>query len=650
MTAHRQPLLPAPQPRTPIALNELGLAPENLRFAEPEDDDVPRLAETIAAAGLIYPLMVRKGRRGEAPYMVLDGRRRRFALLRLAAEDRLPADHPVECVLAEGRAAQAAAAVLPNAEHAPVHLADVILAIGKLRRTRLSTAAIADALGYDEVEVRRLEAMAGVHDEVLAAFRLGKLSLRQVRLFARLKEPERQAELARQALNGWFNESALQSVVVGGRVTPQDPRFALVGEAVYAGAGGRMAADLFGELETEVLDPEILDACWRAEAERLSQPLADAGLDLAFSRERGFAAPEGLTHLPFVHWGSLDADRRAAFDQVRERLESATEALAAAGPEARDAAVAEVLAARLALARLSAGCGEVVAALLTPVRDGLDVTFYCRPAASEPEPEAPEGLAGLQAAGRAAPDDGSEPASEPEPQLPAEVEGVSHALHAARTDVLTRGLAADLADAPETALIVLIAHLFGQVTGYGRSAGDTALRLRAFPRSGDPADPICGGLWSRLEAQADAYEASGLTPLAFTAGLEAEVRGQLLADLVAGCLDLTEPRTDQIRRGARAEGVAIAALCGSDLARRWRPEAAFLSLHTGGQLMSLLDQMGAPPPKARALRKSELVQIVAEAAAAKGWIPSALRWPHLPAADPDLPEAAEPADPSVASA
>ena len=59
---------PVPGLRIQVKLCDLGLAPENLRFEVPEDAEVPRLADTIRAAGVIYPPIVRKGRRGEAAY------------------------------------------------------------------------------------------------------------------------------------------------------------------------------------------------------------------------------------------------------------------------------------------------------------------------------------------------------------------------------------------------------------------------------------------------------------------------------------------------------------------------------------------------------------------------------------------------------
>lgn len=63
-----------------VPLRDLDIAPENLRFGEPPDDDIPLLAETLFAAGQLQPLTVRPGRKKEAAHMALDGRRRLLAL------------------------------------------------------------------------------------------------------------------------------------------------------------------------------------------------------------------------------------------------------------------------------------------------------------------------------------------------------------------------------------------------------------------------------------------------------------------------------------------------------------------------------------------------------------------------------------------
>lgn len=138
---------PAAMSRIQVRLGDLGLAKENLRYQEPADEGVPQLAETLLAAGVVIPPIVRPGRKGEALFMALDGRRRRFGLILLRERGDIDDDYLVDCLLAETPAQQAAAIVLPNTEHAPVHIADVITAIGKLRRAKMDTRAISNKMG-----------------------------------------------------------------------------------------------------------------------------------------------------------------------------------------------------------------------------------------------------------------------------------------------------------------------------------------------------------------------------------------------------------------------------------------------------------------------------------------------------------------------
>jgi ParB family chromosome partitioning protein len=639
---------PAERARIQVPLCDLGLAPENLRFDEPEDAEVPRLAETIDAAGVIYPPLVRKGRKGEQPFMVLDGRRRRFALLRLAADGKLADDAPIDCLLAVDRAGQAQAAVLPNAEVSPAHQADIIAAIGKLRVSKMGTRAIADALGYDELDVKRLEVLAGVHPDVLQAFKAGRINQRQVRMFTRIKDQGRQAELAEMALRGHFNEHLVHSAGISGRVTRDDPRFAVITEADYATAGGRISADLFGELPDEVLDADVLDDLWRARAAVLAGPLTDAGVEVSVSRTRSFESPEGLMNLPWIHDAGLSDARRIEVSALRDRIDSAEEAVMAAEPEGVEAATGELLLAQLELAKFAAGRGEVVAALIVPDESGVDVTFYQRPAPPEPvvESEAEDEDESERVDG----DEDAEveieavtprPVHRPDIEVPAvtlALAGVTHVQHAAHTDIATRGLIRDLADKPEAAIIVLTAHLFAQLCLQG-VGGLTLAVLQIEPSGsgddGQPDDGLAGSVWARLDAQREVYLASGLRPIPWVTGLPPADRLDLLANLVAVTVDLREWRTDLIRRAARAEAAEVAALCDANLSRRWTPDAAFLDLHTQPQLQDYLKDMGAEVPK-DAKRKAALVQVTVEAAASRRWIPQDLRW-TVP--EPSEPEA-----------
>jgi ParB family chromosome partitioning protein len=106
---------------------------------------------------------------------------------------------------------------------------------------------------------------------------------------------------------------------------------------------------------------------------------------------------------------------------------------------------------------------------------------------------------------------------------------------------------------------------------------------------------------------------------------------------VAVALDLREVRNTMVRPAARAEAVEIAALCDADLTAHWSADAPFLTLHSKKQLLAMLDAMGVEDDRAATLKKDELVAFVAEAAAERRWVPTAVTWAS---AEPDLSDAA----------
>ena len=517
--------------------------------------------------------------------------------------------------------------MLTNVERAPVHMADVIEAIGKMRRKKMDTASIAGALGYDELEIKRLEALAHVHGDVLKAYRRGNLSLKQVRLFARLPDRKTQGELAATALQGYFHEYQLHQALATDRVTSEDERFALVGLDRYTAAGGRVETDLFGEMPERLLDPEMLQDLWRGRVQPLVDAFKAAGLAVFIGRDTGYRAPEGFETLPYVYVGDLD---EAAKTRLAEARRAAAEAVAALDGEdlAADEAPAKILPALMAkmdvaaapLRRLALG-----AVLLAPDGGtGVKAEFFGTPVAvNEAEESLDEETDDDEIAAPAAPDIDV-------PAIEVEVEGASHVLHETRTDVATRALIRDLADNPGAALVALVAQLFKHLALHGPVyQGESALVISAtgYRRGQTPVIPALDGeVRARLDQRRAAYLASGLRPISWVESLPHGERMALLAELVAISLNVREERTTSLRRAARAEAAEIAELCGADIAAHWTPDVDFLSVHPKKQLLSLLDDMGVDDPRVKTLKKDELVAFVAEAAAERQWAPPVLSW------------------------
>lgn len=617
--------------RVTARLGDFGLAKECVRYAEPADPGIPQMADTILSAGVIVPPFVRAGRKAEQTLMALDGRRRRMAMLLLLERGDITEDYTFECLEAVTKAAQAAALLLPSTEHLPTHLAEVIVAIGKLRKARMNTAAIASALGYDELEIKRLEALAHVHPSVLKAFRQGRLSLRQVRQLSRLPDRDQQAELATSALEGHFQEYRLNQAIAGDRLTIDDSRLPVVGLQRYRKAGGRIESDLFGELADRLLDGDTLQALWR---ERV-QPVADAfgalGIKVFSAPDRGFRAPDGFEDLPYVYAGDLTDDQKRAMALGRAEVSATTAAVNDDALEGDDlaAVVMPHLQAQMALAAAPLTRLKIAAVLLTPSREhGVAAKFFGVPmpidpsAASEEDDEDTDDEAASASADRW--DDITTP------QVDVDVAGSNHVLHETRTDVATRGLIRDLADSPSAALTALLAQLFKHVGLRGAvSQGESAVNISAvaYSRGGTaPIPALDGEVRGRLAARREAFRASGLRPIAWIDALPHGEKMALLAELVAISLNVCEHRTTSVRRAARAEAIEIAALCEADISAHWTPDVGYLSVHAKPQLMALLEEMSVDDPRAKTLKKDELVAFTAQAAAERGWAPQVLSW------------------------
>jgi ParB family chromosome partitioning protein len=593
--------------------------------------------------------------------MALDGRRRRLALLRLkdrgeitddyefdgllAADQASQArallllrdrgdiddDHPVICKLAVTKAQQAAAIVLPNAEVAPVHIADIIGAIGKLRIAKMDTAGIARALGYAELEIKRLEALSAVHPSVLKALRQGKLTLKQVRLFARLPDKKQQAEIAQTALDGYFQDYQLRRVVEHDRATVEDDRFLLVGMDRYVANGGRVSSDLFGEFPDQLLDPEILQSAWRERVQPIVEHLEAEGLTVFVGRDVGYGAPDGFCRLQHIWERDLDEAQNTALADARYTVTQLSSALQDVDPSADEtpAALAPLVSALGVAAGAPLTGSRIGAVLLTPADGyGVAATFYSVPLPADelPDEEEADGDDEAVAGGRY----GLTAQDVEVPRADVEVEGSNHVFHETRTDVATRGLIRDLADDPGAALTVLVAQLFKQLalhaSGGPESSAAQISATRYTRGTTSPIPALDGEVRDRLDARRAAYKASGLRPITWVETLPHGEKMALIAELTAISLNLRESRTTSLRHGARAEAAEIAALCGADICAHWTPDQAYLAVHSKKQLLALLDEMGIEDDRAKTLKKADLVTFVAEAAAERQWAPKALSW------------------------
>lgn len=363
-------------------------------------------------------------------------------------------------------------------------------------------------------------------------------------------------------------------------------------------------------------------------------------------------APPGIDDPQLEPFGDaygmgLDAEALAAWEAAQGAEQAAEAALGEADWAADDfdGRLAAYLAAKLAADLAGEPVREVsFVQVFCDSATGLSLRAFGPPTPeSEADPDEDEdddldglGVAPVSALRRDEPAGTAKPvAIAPRPEL----DGVGHALHEVRTDVATRALIRALADDPGTALTALVARMFDVVVlarRRGRGGGALTIEAEAYGRPKTaPIEALDGDVRRRLAERRAAWEASQLSTIAWIASLPPGETMALLAELVALSLDLREARTTEVRRTARAEAVEIAALCHADVTLHWTPDEDFLEAHPKPKLLDLLDDMGAAETRAGACKKGELVSLVAERAAERGWAPAYLSWASDPPDEPD---------------
>ena len=614
-----------------VPLNQIGVAPENLRAAEGPDEEIPQLAETLFVGGQVFALLVRPGRgKKEEPFMALDGRRRRFGFLALAADGRISADHPVRVKVLTDPALQVAAAMLPNTEHMAPDLVDVIAAVGRLQRRKMSPSEIARALGYTVKDIQGWMVLANLDGSALVGLRDGRITLKQAKLMTRLTA-EDQRQLAEHARTyGSLYDHIVRQRVEGAVITVADRRVRLAGLDNYRAAGGRVDSDLFGELPDTLLDQPVLQQVWDAQVAPVIELLRSEGLEVFVGGYRG-QIPEGYAPLPYNVYGrERSEDDQADLDAREARAsaaQSAVSALAEITAEGR-CLVLEAVTADLDYRRGLHTMALAAATVLPHPRLGVEVVFHI---ADEPEPEADETSDDADAASAASTDCGLRRSGDVDiPRVELDSSVSTHALNERYTDVATRGLVRAVADDPQAALILVVARLFANValTGSGdKTESISTLQAEAYRRYGvEPIAALDGDVADRLEAHRQAYLAAGVRPIPWVASLSHGERMSLLAELVGMTLNGREFATHAKRYGARAEALEVTELTGYDILNYWTPDLEFFAAHNKKQLLAMTEAMGADVAPAAALKKGDLAAYVTEGAAEHRWAPEALSW------------------------
>lgn len=276
-----------------LPLSALRLSGLNVRQTE-RDADVASLAEDIAARGLKQNLTVipahfmsALAEDGDSTnfaglFEVSGGGRRTQAMKLLAADGRLPADHPVPCLI-EPRAAARETSLSENLHRVAMNPADEFEAFDAIARERRvrhgdsedqAIAYTARRFGVAEKHVRGRLRLAGLAPEILEALRKNAIGLDSAKAYAGSEDHELQVKVFEaQAKSTWrpHDPQEIRRALRGETLALDDTLVLWTGLDAYRAAGGRTEVEMFmgSEGEERLLDVALLQKLAREKAEKL---------------------------------------------------------------------------------------------------------------------------------------------------------------------------------------------------------------------------------------------------------------------------------------------------------------------------------------------------------------------------------------------
>jgi ParB family chromosome partitioning protein len=598
-----------------IPFNKLVLWDGNVRKTGIESG-LDELTASIAAHGLLNPLLVRKAAKGK--FAVIAGQRRYLALRRLADAGNLGKTAPVSCHLREDAQDDTELSLAENVVRIAMHPADQFAAWRDLIEKGAEIGDIAARFGVAESTVRKRLALARVSPRIFALYRDGSLDLEALQAFT-VTDDHALQERVWDGLAEWQrdNPRTIREALTESDVPSHDRRVRFVGLEAYEAAGGTVRRDLFEPEDGGfVQDVALLETLVRQKLEATADEVKEEGwnwtearLSFGWDEQKAFVCGEALE-------AALSEDMQAELEQLQAEHEALRDSNGDNGEEAeaRMQSIEDRLDEIDAMTRiwpdeLKARAGAVV--------------YLSNQGTAEIE----RGLIRAEDADRHDDEDQHEVKdADATPERAAFPASLIEDLTAQKTAALR----IETARSPGMALALAV-HALAMDVFYGH--GDTVLKLRLTQRDLRPAireHESCPALLA-LEAERERIAAllpedqTALWSWCLNAG-QAELL-DVLAVAVAFGIDAVERKSDSNRRGTE-HGDALAATLHLNMADWYRPTAAGYFCRIGkATIISDLEAMRQSPaaPAWFKLKKAELAALAEREATQAGWLPAPLQ-------------------------
>jgi ParB family chromosome partitioning protein len=295
-----------------IPLSKLTLWSGNVRKTGAREG-IAELAASIAAHGLIQPLLVRKAQRG---YEIIAGQRRFHALKSLAKAGKIAKNFAVSCTLATDTVEAAELSLAENVMRAPMHPADQFEAFRKLIDDGATVTDVAARFGVSDGLVLKRMKLGRLSPVILAAYRENEIGLEEAQAFALVDDHDAQERVLAELSSWRLNAQSIRRALTEGEVPTSDKRMRFIGAEAYQTAGGVIRRDLFCEDDTAYAqDAALLEAL-------VTQRLADVAKSVGGEGWKWVEVMSDIDYSSFSSEQRLYPERESLSDDAQAELDA----------------------------------------------------------------------------------------------------------------------------------------------------------------------------------------------------------------------------------------------------------------------------------------------------------------------------------------
>jgi ParB family chromosome partitioning protein len=595
---------------TNITLSKLAVWNGNARKTN-ATDGIAELAASIAAHGLLQPLVVKKASRGM--FSIIAGQRRYLALTELAKDGRIGMDYAVPCRLVEGNADLTEISLAENVVRLAMHPADQFMAFRQLADKGLHASDIAERFGVTELAVLKRMKLGRVSPVILDLYRQGEMTLGQVEAFTVSDDYARQEQVWRDLPTYNRHPGSIRHALTEGDIAVTDRRVRLITLEAYEAAGGQIRRDLFDERNGGyITDPALLDRLVRETVEATAVTVREEGWKWVeivpdFDYEQRLAYVRRAAHP--VQLGESD---QAELDQLSKTYDELADEYDGEDEEMEqrlEVMLDRINALHNSGLRFSDETYAMGGAIISLSHDGLTVDRGLIRSEDLPEDEQPTQKAKKR--------DKSSPMA------------LSAKLVEDLSAYRTAAIRAELMEQPDTALAAVVhAFTMRMLASYGeRSCLDISSASKSLTRSVPETNRAMEALAEAARRWGDTIPGEGAALWDWCLRQSREVLLHLLAFAVAQTVNA-------VGNNAPVHADQLATALGLDMTRWFTPTADnYFSRASKPHIIKAICEAKGRKPSAKweQMKKAELAAMGEREVAGTGWLPEQLRTDHLPA-------------------